>query len=256
MVETYIQPVRIMTFDIKKVLKPGVAVWFGFTAPICAIFFVGVSIALSPWFSWTDNALSDLGVSPIAPVFNAGLILTGILLSLFAIAVARAEHRSRYGFAAAICFLFAGFGVVGVGIFTEATIDLHVLCAMLCFISFLLSCILFGVGWAMQRGVSRSKIFLVLTLLGVIISISMFTVFSLGNPMEFIDLYKNPPSQYITPDGTVDYLRIGAYMRELMETRYNITVPGIAIMELLCVLPILPLYTLFNMRLYQKRGKI
>jgi hypothetical protein len=83
----------------------------------------------------------------------------------------------------------------------------------------------------------------------------MVTVFSIGNPLEFIDLYKHPPPQYVTPEGTVDYLRNGAYMRELAKTRYNITVPGIAIMELVCALPILPLYILLGLRLYRKREK-
>jgi len=244
-----------MPVDLKKVFNPEVAMWFGIIAPICAVVFVGMSILLSPWFSWTDNALSDLGVSPAALIFNAGLVLTGILLSLFAIAVARTERGSCYGFAAAICFLCASLGVVGVGVFTEAFINLHLLCAMLCGFSFLLSCLLFGVGWAVKRGVSRSKILIALILLGVIGGVSGFIVLSKMNPWEFIDLYKNPPPPYVTPEGTVDYLRIGAYMRELMETRYNITVPGIAVMEILGALPILPFYTLLSVRFFRKRGK-
>ena len=81
----------------------------------------------------------------------------------------------------------------------------------------------------------------------------MFALFSIGNPLEFIDLYKNPPPQYVTPEGTVDYLRIGAYMRELIETRYNITMPGIALMEILFALPMLPLYVLLSVRFYRKK---
>ena len=109
-----------MTIYLKKIFEPSVAAWFGVIAPVCALVSVGISIILSPWFSWTDNALSDLGVSPVAPIFNGGLILTGILLSLFAIAVARVRRKSSCGFAGAIGFLFAGFSVVGVGVFTEA----------------------------------------------------------------------------------------------------------------------------------------
>ncbi len=245
-----------MVVDIKRIFDSRVAAWFGATAPICAFVVIGISIALSPWFSWTDNALSDLGVSPVAPIFNGGLILTGILLSLFAIAVVRAEQRSRYGLVSAIGFLFAGFGVTGVGIFTEAFIELHILFAMFCFIPLLLSFILLGVRWALKHGISRSKILMTLMLLGVIVIISGLIGSSKMNPWEFIELYKNPPLQYITPEGKVDYLRIGAYMRELVKTRYNITMPGIALMEILFALPMLPLYVLLSIRFYRKKARI
>ena len=242
-----------MKGDIKKIFKPHIAAWFGATPPICAFVFIGISIALSPWFSWTDNALSDLGVSPVAPIFNGGLILTGILLSLFAIAVTQIELKSRFGLASAISFLVAGFGVAGVGIFTEAFIELHILFAMFCFIPLLLSFILFGVRWALKRGISSSKILTILIVVGVVGIISGVIGVSKMNPWEFIDLYKNPPPEYITPEGTVDYLRIGTYMRELVKTRYNINIPGIALMEILFALPMLPVYMWLSIRFSRKK---
>ena len=244
---------RILALKLNKIFEPRVAFWFGILAPICILVFIGISIGLSPWFSWIDNALSDLGVSKVAFIFNTGLMLTGMLLSLFAISVAKAERYSRYGFTAAICFMFAGFGVVGVGIFTEASIGLHILFVIICFFSFLLSYLFFGVGLALKRGVTRSKILMVLILLGVLGIVFGFIGSYVSNPLGFVDLYKNPPPQYITSEGTVDYLRIGKYIRELIETRYNIIIPGIALMEILCALPMFPLYVLFGLRLYRKR---
>jgi hypothetical membrane protein len=64
----------------------------GILAPLVAIFFIVVSIVLSPWFSWGSNALSDLGrsaatdVAPkseVAPLFNFGLLLCGFLMILY-----------------------------------------------------------------------------------------------------------------------------------------------------------------------------
>lgn len=59
----------------------------GTVAPILAYVFIGVSILLSPWFSWRENALSDLGHSfgsSVASVYNFGLILSGLLVILYA----------------------------------------------------------------------------------------------------------------------------------------------------------------------------
>ena len=61
-----------------------------FIAPIIAILAIVVAILVSPTFNWYTNALSDLGhytrvdIGPNprlrALIFNAGLILTGLLI--------------------------------------------------------------------------------------------------------------------------------------------------------------------------------
>ena len=59
----------------------------GLAGPAVAYASVAASVAASPWFSWASNALSDLGHSarsPVAPVFNAGLILGGALTLAYA----------------------------------------------------------------------------------------------------------------------------------------------------------------------------
>ena len=61
---------------------------FGLVAPLIAIFFIVVSIVLSPWFSWWSNALSDLGHSVnsgVAPIFNFSLLLSGFLTTIYSI---------------------------------------------------------------------------------------------------------------------------------------------------------------------------
>lgn len=59
----------------------------GILAPIFAFAFILTSIASFPDFSWTSNALSDLGVVPglTASLFNFGLLVSGILAFNFAI---------------------------------------------------------------------------------------------------------------------------------------------------------------------------
>ena len=61
---------------------------FGFLGPLTALFFIGISIVMSPWFSWSINALSDLGHSVdsnMAPLFNFGLLLSGFFIIFYSI---------------------------------------------------------------------------------------------------------------------------------------------------------------------------
>jgi hypothetical membrane protein len=60
----------------------------GIIGPLVAIFFISLSIILSPWFSWQNNALSDLGhsvISDVAYLFNFGLLLSGFLTIIYSI---------------------------------------------------------------------------------------------------------------------------------------------------------------------------
>ena len=59
----------------------------GFLAPIVAYVLIFAAIMSAPWFNWFHNALSDLGgwlgvESGSAPIFNSGLIISGVVLPL------------------------------------------------------------------------------------------------------------------------------------------------------------------------------
>lgn len=54
---------------------------FGVASTVLALGGIALAVALAPWFSWTGNALSDLGVAGDALVrvpFNGGLLLGGV----------------------------------------------------------------------------------------------------------------------------------------------------------------------------------
>ncbi|MBC8497954.1 hypothetical protein H8D40_03130, partial [Candidatus Bathyarchaeota archaeon] len=62
--------------------------YFGIIAPIFGFAMVFWAISTAPWFSWTGNALSDLGVEGLtAIIFNDGLGMTACLLALFSVGV-------------------------------------------------------------------------------------------------------------------------------------------------------------------------
>ncbi|MCP8316111.1 MAG: DUF998 domain-containing protein [archaeon] len=136
----------VNSIKLEKIIKPRIATWFGVIAPIWGLMSIGISIALSPWFSWIDNALSDLGVSNVSPIFNSGLIICGTLASLFIVALIRIERTSRLGLAGSILLLLSSI-ILGIhftlnlssrplGIFT-------LLVGIVSFISW--------VGWAIVR---------------------------------------------------------------------------------------------------------
>jgi len=58
----------------------------GVLAPLVAFTLISLAITSHPQFSWTGNALSDLGVveGVTAVLFNSGLIIGGILAIIFA----------------------------------------------------------------------------------------------------------------------------------------------------------------------------
>lgn len=97
----------------------------GIVGPVIAVIFIGASISIHPWFSFADNALSDLGAigTTHSYVFNIGLILTGIFGLVFAIGLIRFLER-RLGQIGAAIFGAGTFSLILIGIFPEG-MSLH-----------------------------------------------------------------------------------------------------------------------------------
>ena len=116
--------------DIMNTRNPAL---LGILAPVLAYSFIAVAIFLSPWFRWQSNALSDLGHavrSNVAPIFNFGLLLTGILISLYALLSLR-----TYAKWTAISLAFTGFSLQTIGAFDEVYGFLHYIVSIIFFVS-------------------------------------------------------------------------------------------------------------------------
>lgn len=89
-----------------------------------AVAFAGIlaAAASAPWFSWTTNALSDLGVAGglTAGLFNYSLVAAGALALPFAWWLA-ATAASRVGVLTAVGFAATGACMAGVGLFPSDT---------------------------------------------------------------------------------------------------------------------------------------
>ena len=105
---------------------------FGLVAPLVAIFFIVVSIVLSPWFSWWSNALSDLGHSArdVAPLFNFGLLLSGFLTTLYSITSFR--NHAKY---TSCLLVMVGLTLQLVATFDEVYGSLHSQVSVLFFVA-------------------------------------------------------------------------------------------------------------------------
>lgn len=102
--------------------------------------------ATAPWFSWSTNALSDLGTTDGTRrlLFNYGLIAAGTVGLGFLPAVA-ASASNRVGRAATVPVAAALLGVVGVGAFPAGT-PLHLPAALATYLGFIAAPVVYGVG--------------------------------------------------------------------------------------------------------------
>jgi len=92
----------------------------GVVSPIFTLTLIFVAIALSPWFNWHDNALSDLDVSRIPNPFNAALLIGGLMYLVFVVGFLRWLGLTSPLSKVAAFFMLAGdIGLVLVSIFTE-----------------------------------------------------------------------------------------------------------------------------------------
>jgi hypothetical membrane protein len=98
----------------------------GIFAPLIAFMFISLAIVYSPQFSWTENALSDLGVQEgaTAMLFNCGLIIAGILALIFASGLLMSQ-KAICGKVGAFILVLAAFALTAIGVFPEDVKPTH-----------------------------------------------------------------------------------------------------------------------------------
>jgi len=99
----------------------------GILAPIIAFTLILLAISYSPSFSWTENALSDLGVQEglTAFLFNNGLIITGVLAILFDTGLFTFLPENLSSRLSALVFVFDAFALTAIGVFPENVKPIH-----------------------------------------------------------------------------------------------------------------------------------
>lgn len=119
--------------------------YFGLIAPVVAFLSVALAIATHPWFSFTENAISDLGAVGVEKnyILNAGLVVSGAFATIYAIGLAL-EQKSTLGRFGAVLFLIGCVSLSLVGAFPEWT-PVHFPVSVTFFVFTLLGAFLVGI---------------------------------------------------------------------------------------------------------------
>ncbi|MDY6958467.1 MAG: DUF998 domain-containing protein [Halobacteriota archaeon] len=172
----------------------------GIIGPIITFTCIAVAILLSPWFSWTENWLSDLGGFPGerpiwsangAPsiIFNLGLISGGILGLLFIDELRKSRlRRSGIGRVGLHLLMIDMLALILIGVFPETTGQAHVVVSTTFFLLVSLSMIPIGVALIRE---SERRLGIFASLLGFI-SLSSFPLLNIPRPWgsnAFVEMF-------------------------------------------------------------------
>ena len=118
-----------MTYDyvmaVNKLNLAGLLIFIGVAEFLLLML---IAEALYPGYSVSRNYISDLGVGPVALIFNSSIIIMGILLIIAAALIWRLSRVF------AITIALTGIGAAGVGIFPETTHIIHLIFALIAFL--------------------------------------------------------------------------------------------------------------------------
>ena len=132
--------------------------YFGVIAPIFGFSVIFLAIRMAPWFSWTGNALSDLGVEGLsAVVFNNGLGMTAALMAVFSLGVYELAREDAVGRASFVFLVAAAVFLVGIGVFPETAGPIHFYFSVAFFVSLPLALMAFAL-YAYRMGMRRFTI--------------------------------------------------------------------------------------------------
>ena len=152
----------------------------GSIGPLLALILLSTDIVVSPWFTWSKSALSDLGVHQYSFLFNGGIFIEGILNIGFIYGLYRYFSLGRVN---AVVLIVAGISLSLVGIFNEHFTGIHITLALIYFILFPLGIILFSVAPSRKGRGERG--------MGVILAITGLAFIVVGI-LEDFSLVKTP----------------------------------------------------------------
>jgi hypothetical membrane protein len=126
----------------------------GIATPIIAFIGILTAIASYPGFSWTQNALSDLGIIPgiTGPVFNFGLYTSGLFAFNFAaFGLFTYLGKSWVGKIGAVTFVATALALMGIGVFPENVVPYHYSFSVAFFVLLPISLLIITAAFAFER---------------------------------------------------------------------------------------------------------
>lgn len=157
----------------------------GIIAPFIALACIGIAAGLTPWFSWTDNFLSDLAGpsnsrNAAFPIFNTGLIIAGLLGMFFGWAIWESRMlKHLLGKLAAVLLVIDMMFLWAIGVFPMSSGAPHDIAAFSFFVLLPIVQLLIGLSLYMS---SEKKIGLIMLLMAVV-SFMAITLFFIPQPV-------------------------------------------------------------------------
>lgn len=120
--------------------------FFGMLTPVVGFIMVFLAISQAPWFSWTLNALSDLGVDGFeAVLFNSGLPLTGAVMMMFSAGLFELTKGSTVGRAGSAVHFASAVLLILIGVINETIKPWHYVVSFAFFASLAVMLAIMGV---------------------------------------------------------------------------------------------------------------
>ena len=133
--------------------------YFGVVAPVLGLTMVLLAISTAPWFSWTGNALSDLGVHGFtALIFNSGLQMTAIIMSLFSLGIYELTKGDRIGTLGFVLNLAGAGFLLGIAAFPETAGPIHYQFSVAFFVTLPISLLVLAL-YMKRNGMGRLSLF-------------------------------------------------------------------------------------------------
>lgn len=135
----------------------------GILIPFVVFIGIGLALSYSPWFSWTTNALSDLGIESASAIFfNYSMIIGGGLALIFSLGIIKILENKMGGY----LFSMSSLALMGIGVFPETVYTLHFITSSAFFVLLALS--LLAIGLTIRRNQSERRLGILATLSAII----------------------------------------------------------------------------------------
>lgn len=130
----------------------------GISGAILGLILVYVAVLLSPWFSWTSNALSQIdGVQGLAKtVFDSALVIDGTARTIFIVGLWMFLGTYRVKTLGYVVFVIANVGAVLGGLFVFTSLP-HIIGGVQQFFLTPIAIILIGSAIRRQNSISRAR---------------------------------------------------------------------------------------------------
>lgn len=145
----------------------------GILAPIVSFLFIAIAVATHPWFSFTENALSDLGALHTENnwIFNLALILGGSLAMVFSLYLQKKGSNAVENAGYAV-FLIASIFMTSIGVFPEGT-SVHFTVSLMFYILSAVAMSISGIGFFISKRRCEGAASIIFVSFGLLVALAV-----------------------------------------------------------------------------------